>query len=220
MPQKSFLFEQEVPGSNQHLKLPYLLYLPHLLKQNGEPLPVILFLHGRDQRGDDLELLKIRGIPQLIEQRDDFPFIVISPQCPDHFIWPDIFKEVMAILDEITRTQPVDLSRIYLTGLSMGGYAVWDLAMENPARFAAIAPVCGSGSQEQVHLLRDVPVWAFHGAHDDVVPATDAAETVQALIAAGGIAKLTLYPEGDHDAWSETYNNPELYAWFLAHKLD
>lgn len=128
MPQQSCLFEQEVILTKQ-IRLPYLLHLTKAHPVSNEKLPVILFLHGRDQRGDDLELLKIRGIPQLVEEQQDFPFIIISPQCPSYYIWPSVFDGIIAILDEVARTQPVDLSRIYLTGLSMGGYAVWDLAM-------------------------------------------------------------------------------------------
>jgi predicted peptidase len=126
-----------------------------------------------------------------------------------------VLDGILAILDEAARIHPVDKNRIYLTGLSMGGYAVWDLAMENPDRFAAIAPVCAAGSKERVSLLRDVPVWAFHGAKDDIVPVEEANSIIKELLTSGGDARITIYPEGDHDAWTETYNNPELYNWFL-----
>lgn len=217
MPQQSCLFEQEIQLT-KHIKLPYLLHLPLIHPESNGKLPVILFLHGRDQRGEDLELLKIRGIPKLVEEQPDFPFIVISPQCPSYYIWPSVFDGILAILDEVVRTQQADVTRIYLTGLSMGGYAVWDLAMEYPERFAAIAPVCGAGSEERVPLLRNVPVWAFHGSQDDIVPVNEAEAIIHTLQACGGTAKLTLYPDGGHDAWTETYSNVELYNWFLEHK--
>nr|WP_237179215.1 PHB depolymerase family esterase [Paenibacillus sp. MMS18-CY102] len=193
----------------------YLLYLPDSSCMTDGKLPLILYLHGRDQRGDDLNLLKTRAIPQLIESGDNFPFIVVSPQCPSYYIWPFLFDGIMALIDDIILAHPVDPNRIYLTGLSMGGYAVWDLAMEHPGRFAAIAPVCGGGSAERAALLNNIPVWAFHGAKDEVVPVAEASELVEAIRAHGGTAKLTIYPEGKHEVWEETYANPELYSWFL-----
>ncbi|WP_151734657.1 prolyl oligopeptidase family serine peptidase [Paenibacillus tengchongensis] len=219
MPLENCLFDQNIMVS-KHVRLPFLLHLPGPALNRDANWPVILFLHGRDQRGEDLELLKDRGIPQQLEQGAELPFIVIAPQCPGYCIWPAVFDGVMAIVDEVARTHPVDRSRIYLTGLSMGGYAAWDLAMEYPGRFAAIAPVSGSASQERLQLLQDVPVWAFHGAKDDIVPAAEISGNIAAINAVGGNARLTLYPDGDHDAWTEAYRNPQLYKWFLEHTLN
>jgi predicted peptidase len=100
----------------------------------------------------------------------------------------------------------------------MGGYGTWSLATEYPERFAAIAPICGGGDPKKAHLLKDMPVWVFHGAKDTVVPPERSEEMVNALKEAGGNVQYTVYPEADHDSWTETYNNPKLYEWFLKHK--
>jgi predicted peptidase len=101
----------------------------------------------------------------------------------------------------------------------MGGFGTWTLAAEYPNRFAAIAPICGGGERYSGSRLKKVPVWAFHGAKDNTVPLARSQEMVDAAKKAGGDAKLTVYPEAQHDSWTETYNNPELYEWFLSHKI-
>ncbi len=122
------------------------------------------------------------------------------------------------LLDEIDEKYAVDSERIYLTGLSMGGYGTWSLACTYPDRFAAIAPVCGGGMPYIARNLKNVPIWAFHGAIDKVVPLKRSEEMVKAVKAAGGNAKLTVYPYADHDSWTVTYDNPKLYDWFLEHR--
>jgi predicted peptidase len=112
----------------------------------------------------------------------------------------------------------VDEERVYVTGLSMGGFGTWSLAQAHPERFAAIAPICGGGNPELAGNLRHVPVWAFHGAKDNVVPLSASQEMVDALKAIGADVKFTIYPEAYHDAWTETYENPQLYEWLLQHK--
>ncbi|MFC1806574.1 prolyl oligopeptidase family serine peptidase [Planctomycetota bacterium] len=194
----------------------YLLFVPESDGQGGRRWPLILFLHGAGERGDDLELVKKHGPPKIVEQRPDFPFVVVSPQCSAGETWS--VDVLTALLDEVTSEDPVDISRVYLTGLSMGGYGTWDLACAHPARFAAIAPVCGGGRGLLAHKLRDVPVWAFHGAEDDVVPLSASKHMVDAVNRASGKAGLTVYPEAGHDSWTETYDNPALYEWFLEHR--
>jgi predicted peptidase len=173
----------------------------------------MLFLHGAGERGEDLEKVKVHGPPKLIEQGKDFPFIVISPQCPEDQWWS--ITDLDVLLDEIIGEYKVDTDRIYVTGLSMGGFATWDLAIKYPNRFAAIAPVCGGGNSRLVSTLKELPVWVFHGAKDNVVPLKSSQEMVDALEKADGEVKFTIYPEATHDSWTETYNNPELYEWFL-----
>jgi predicted peptidase len=201
------------------VSLNYLLYLPDNLEVT-QKLPLIIFLHGRDQRGNDLELLKIRALPQLLEKTADFPFIVVSPQCPDHSFWSTETDGIMALLDEIISLYPVDDTRIYLTGLSMGGYGAWDLAMKYPERFAALATVCSGGIVEKAHVLKNLPVWAFHGAKDNIVPMQDTINMVEALKLSDGNIKLTIYPDAEHDSWTETYKNNLLYEWFLQHQME
>lgn len=199
----------------------YWLHMP-MATQLGAPCPLILFLHGAGERGDNLEQVKVHGIPKVVEQQPDFPFITIAPQCTLDSSWPFELDALQALLDDVLANLPVDPARCYLTGLSMGGYGTWALAAYCPERWAAIAPICGGGSwlngfPQRVARLVNLPVWAFHGAKDPVVPQAESQQLVDALIANGGDAKLTIYPEAGHDSWSETYANPELYRWFLAH---
>lgn len=199
----------------------YWLHLP-IAAQLGTPCPLILFLHGAGERGDNLEQVKVHGIPKVVEQQPDFPFITIAPQCPLDSSWPFELDALQALLDDALTNLPVDPARCYLTGLSMGGYGTWALAAQCPERWAAIAPICGGGSwlngfPQRVVRLVNLPVWAFHGARDPVVPLAESQRLVDALTANGGDAKLTIYPEAGHDSWSETYANPELYGCFLTH---
>jgi len=195
----------------------YLLFLPESYGQKDHRWPMILFLHGAGERGDDLELVKKHGPPKIVEQRKDFPFIVVSPQCPGASWWTDEIEVLINLLDDIVARYEVDTTRIYLTGLSMGGYGTWALAWMYPQRFAAIAPICG-GYPFMAERLQNVPVWAFHGAKDNLVPVKESEEMVQAIKAAGGDAKLTVYPDAGHDSWTATYNNQELYDWLLQHR--
>jgi predicted peptidase len=203
----------------KELTLDYLLYLPAEYGKKEQKWPVILFLHGAGERGDDLEKVKVHGPPKLVEAGKDFEFIIVSPQCPEGRWWPEKLDELKALLDEVEAGYEVDTHRIYLTGLSMGGFGSWSLACDSPERFAAVAPICGGGQWFLGRRLKDVPVWAFHGAKDPVVPLRLSQEMVDAINEAGGSAKLTVYPEAGHDSWTETYDNPELYKWFLEHRI-
>jgi len=178
--------------------------------------PLILFLHGMGERGDDLEKHKIIGLPQVLEKGKDLPFVIICPQCPEYHVWNS--ERLNRLLDEVIKKYSVDRERIYLTGLSMGGFGSWSLGCRHPERFAAVAPICGGGNVKEAVGLKDVPVWAFHGAKDKTVSLTMSQEMVNAVNKNGGDAKLTVYPEAGHDSWTQTYNNPELYKWFLSHK--
>jgi predicted peptidase len=206
----------------QKVGLDYLLYLPKGYKKGSEKkLPLIMFLHGMGERGDDLELVKKHGPAKLVENRD-LEFIVVSPQCPPDSFWPAETAVLNALIDEIVDKHDVDVNRIYLTGLSMGGYGTWHLAVEYPERFAAIAPVCGGAMfyanlAEKIGVLKDVPVWAFHGARDRTVDLAESADLVHTLEQAGGKVKFTIYPSAEHDSWSATYSNLKLYKWFLRH---
>jgi predicted peptidase len=203
------------------LALHYWLHLPSTALK-GDPCPLILFLHGAGERGTNLEQVKIHGIPKIVEQQSDFPFITIAPQCPADTSWLYEMDALQAVLEDALSSLPVDSTRCYLTGLSMGGYGTWTLAAQCPERWAAVAPICSGGSwlngfPQRVARLVTVPVWAFHGAKDPVVPLAESQRLVDALLAIGGDARLTVYPEAGHDSWSETYGNPELYRWFLEH---
>lgn len=201
--------------------LDYLLYLPENYEGKSEKKwPLMLFLHGAGERGEDIEKVKKHGIPKLADAGKEFPLIVLSPQCPSHSYWPMENDALEALLEDVIENYAVDTGRLYLTGLSMGGYGTWSLAIKNPEKFAAIAPICGGGEPQAVHKIKNVPVWTFHGAKDDIVPIAETEAMVKVLEAAGGNVKFTIYPEAKHDSWTETYNNPELYDWFLQQALD
>jgi predicted peptidase len=193
------------------------LYLPEGYGTDGRTWPLVLFLHGAGERGSDLELVKKHGPPRLIAEGKQFPFIMAAPQCPENGWWPDDL--IGTLLDELEDTYRIDRSRIYLTGLSMGGYATWRLAMLYPDRFAAILPVCGGGDPRNVCSIKHVPAWVFHGAKDPLVPLRESEVLVDALKACAGNVKFTVYPEALHDSWTETYNNPEVYNWMLSQSI-
>lgn len=215
--QQAQSFKTEI---EKNVEANYLLYLPEGYDTPGKQWPLLLFLHGAGERGDDLSKVEVHGPPKLIaEGKKDFPFVVISPQCPEDAWWSDgpQIDTLNALLDHITAKYRIDEDRIYVTGLSMGGFGTWRLACEYPDRFAAIAPICGGGEPYRVHKIAHLPVWVFHGAKDEVVPIQASQLMVDALKKAEGNVEFTVYPEAGHDSWTETYNNPALYDWFLKH---
>ena len=225
--------------------------------------PVILFLHGSGERGNDPWKVAVHGPPKLIrgpvptvappapapgtkaltppapetaearalrEQSAAFlkaNFIVVSPQCPAGTWWDD--DGVLALLDEVVANHKTDPSRHYLTGLSMGGFGTWSIAMKYPERFAAIVPICGGGNptdirrsaREKKTSLLSLGIWVFHGAKDPTVALAESETMVAALKKAGATdLQFTVHPEAKHDSWTETYNNPELYVWLLKHQRE
>ena len=213
--QRSQTFEKTITKT---LNCKYLLFLPDGYGKKRQQWPLIMFLHGAGERGDDLEKVKKHGPPKIVENRKDFPFIVVSPQCPEDDWWTDKVEVLINLLDDIVARYKVDTERIYLTGLSMGGYGTWSLASVYPERFAAIAPICGGGKRFMAFRLKDIPIWVFHGGKDKVVPLKESEEMVNAIRNRGGNVKLTIYPDAGHDSWTETYNNQKLYDWFLEHR--
>jgi predicted peptidase len=224
----------------------YLLALPSGYDAHGERRwPMILFLHGSGERGDDVWTITKHGPPRLLRgetanTKNETPapeqspaaakllaenFIVVSPQCPKDQWWDS--EAVLALLDEIVATHRVDTTRVYLTGLSMGGFGTWQLGLSHPERFAAIVPVCGGGNfadafhanRQKRAELRSLAVWAFHGAKDPTVPLAESERMVDQLKKLQvGEVQLTVYPDAKHDSWTETYANPELYRWLLRHQ--
>jgi predicted peptidase len=210
----------------QSIEVTYLLFLPKGYDAKaGKRWPMILFLHGAGERGSDIWKVAVHGPPKNVKMHTDFPFIVVSPQCPDDQIWSK--EALLKLLDEVTAKYAVDTNRVYLTGLSMGGYGTWELGLSEPERFAAIVPICGGGQIISVLLagpvkgpaLKTLGVWAFHGGKDPVVPLEESQRMVDALKKAGvQDVQLTVYPEAGHDSWTEAYNNPQLYEWLLKHR--
>lgn len=195
--------------------LDYLLFLPEGYDQSKTNWPLMLFLHGSGESGHDLNRVKAHGPPKIVETKKDFPFILVSPQSSGRGWSPDVLN---ALLDDVMKTHRVDPDRVYLTGLSMGGFGTWDLAAAHPEKFAAIAPICGGGNTNNASKLAKLPIWVFHGGKDPTVPIQRSREMVEAVKAAGGNVKFTVYPEAGHDSWTETYDNPEFYQWLLEQK--
>ena len=206
------------------LELRYLRHLP--VGYGDDPAarwPLILFLHGAGERGDDLRLLLHHGLPRVVEESDDVPCVVLSPQCPERSYWYLHLRALAALLDDALTTLAVDEQRVYLTGLSMGGYGAWHLGARHPERFAAVAPICGGGLRSRgfparARALREVAVWAFHGAQDEVVRPEQSQRLVDELRACGGRAQLTIYPDAAHDSWTRTYADPAFFRWLLAQR--
>lgn len=194
--------------------LEYVVHVPQAVSNNPAfRCPAILFLHGSGERAVPLATLTQQAIMQYARAHTNFPCLIIAPQCP-----PDAWWETPALDDlyaEVLRRYPIDPARFYLSGLSMGGYGSWALAMEHPDRFAAVAPICGGGDAHDVARIKDLPVWDFHGALDPTVPICNSDELITALRQAGGRVRYTVYADGVHDVWSAAYARDDLYAWLL-----
>lgn len=194
------------------VSLNYLLYLPADYERQDK-WPLLLFLHGSGERGDNLELVKVHGPPKRIAAGEHYPLIVVSPQCPKGRNWEPI--ELVALLDDLAKRYKVDADRVYVTGLSMGGFGTWELAAFAPQRLAAIVPICGGGEPYWTSRFSKLPTWVFHGAKDTAVKLERSEAMVEALKRHGASPKFTVYPEAGHDSWTTTYDNPELYDWLL-----
>lgn len=217
-------------------RLSYWLYLPEEYTTTKDPLPLLVFLHGYGERGDDLDRAAKHGPPKLIRNGKQMPFIMIAPQCPNdgpspkhvkpgkkagtYFWWRDASVDLVhdIIEHETQRLGRVDASRIYLTGLSMGGMGTYQLAVRHPDTFAACAPICGLYAGEAdvgAAKIKHIPFWAFHGDHDKAVPLNAHQPMIDALKEAGADVTFTVYPKVGHDSWTRTYDDPKLYEWFL-----
>ncbi len=200
------------------VEMNHLVFLPQDYgKDPGKKWPLMIFLHGAGERGSDLEKVKTHGPPKVVEAKPDFPFVLISPQCAERKWWEP--AAVNALLDKALATYSVDPERVYLTGISMGGYGTWATAMAYPERFAAIVPICGGGEPSGAARLKELPTWVFHGEQDKLVPLARSEEMVNAMKQAGSTqVKFTRYPDAGHDSWTISYNNAQLYDWMLSHK--
>ena len=202
---------------NISIELPYRVYLPNdYVDNHASGFPLLLFLHGAGERGSDLTALAKTGLPKELEQGTQLPFITVCPQCPVKEAWDE--HKLLALLDKIIADYNIDLSRIYVTGLSMGGRGTWQLANLAGNRFAAILPICPPFFWVNPDNFKTLPVWCFHGVMDSVVPITDSVKMVRLLRAAGCEVNFTTYANADHDSWSETYSNPAIYDWLLSHQ--
>jgi len=208
----------------------YLLFLPQDYQAKpADKWPLLLFLHGAGERGADVWKTDFHGPSKYILEHPEFPFILVSPLCASNETWSS--ERLFLLLEHVEKTLRVDERRIYLTGISMGGYGTWDMLLERPEKFAAAIPICGGADslpiilakagyapREKVEALKSLPIWVFHGAKDPTVPPEESQRAVGALKDLGvREIYLTLYPEAQHDSWTRTYNNPEIYSWLLKH---
>jgi predicted peptidase len=180
--------------------------------------PLVIFLHGSGERGDDLELIKKHGPPKLIAAEQKFPAVIASLQCESGDLWNP--HGVKAVTDYLFKTLRIDPARVYLTGISMGGFGTWETAFEYPDTYAAIAPICGGAGVRWVtaERIKHLPAWIFHGDKDGAVPVENSHKIHDALKKIGAPVKLTIYPGVGHDSWTATYDNPEFWKWLFEQK--
>ena len=214
--------------------LPYRLLSP-LKITPGEKYPLVLFLHGAGERGtDNSTQLYWTGTFAKPENRQKYPCFVLAPQCPSNCRWVEVdwslqshtmseqpsipLQLALKLVDKLAADLPVDKSRIYVTGLSMGGYGTWDAIQPRPELFAAAVPICGGGDVAQSPRLKNLPIWAFHSDQYGVVPTRRTTAMIEAIREAGGTPKMTIYPGVNHDSWSATYANPNVFTWLFAQK--
>ncbi len=205
----------------------YLLYLPGAYGQDPQQQwPLILFMHGSGERGRNVQRVAAAGLPELLTSTLDFPAIVLSPQVPDGQTWNMQLREATALLDHIQANYAVDPKRVYLTGLSLGGFGAWALALRYPRRFAALVPIAGGWDSERDTVprnicdIKDMPIWVFHGQQDDIVLPKKSELMVNALRKCGSAVRFTLYPDANHRAsFERAYQEPDLYTWLFEQHL-
>jgi predicted peptidase len=214
--------------------LPYRILSPSEAKPDVK-YPLIIFLHGAGERGDDNSRQTHHGGSQFLnkDNRERFPAFVVFPQCPNGRRWVEVnwgeaashkqpeqpsepMSLVMKMIPSLLTSLPVDPSRVYLMGISMGGFGAWDLAARQPGWFAAVVPVCGGADSSTAPLLVNTPIWAFHGDEDNVINVNRSRIMVEAIKQAGGAPKYTEYPDVSHNSWFKAFAEPELLAWLFA----
>jgi predicted peptidase len=193
----------------------------------GKKYPVVLFLHGAGERGDDNKS-QLLYLPEMMadkEHQEKYPCFLIAPQCREGKVWSgfrraskagdsadeptDQLKVAIAALKEVEQKSPIDPKRVYLTGLSMGGYGSWDLAARHPDWFAAVVPICGGGDVSTAGKLKDIPLWAVHGGADTVVPVDQTRKMIEAVKKAGGQPKYSELEGVGHNSWTPGYTDPK-----------
>ena len=203
------------------VNLGYYVFLPENFDVNKK-YPLVLFLHGAGERGDGSESalprVAVNALPKFAQEGEEYPFILLCPQCPENIVWNNVVLSLKKLLDGVVEKYNADPDRIYCTGLSMGGFGTWEMGVTYPQFFAAIAPICGGGFSWRAYQLKDVPVWAFHGDADNVVPISYSRTMVDALKAAGGNPRFTVFPGVNHNSWDPAYKTTDVIAWLLEQK--
>jgi len=198
----------------------YMLALPEACEgDDTAEWPLVLFLHGSNRRGDDLALLRDYGLNTRIQADNELHFLILSPQCPGDSSWTDEMDDIMLLLEDILVRYPIDRKRVYLTGFSMGGHGAWYYAANQQGVFAAVSPLSGWFNPDQAELLKDIPIWAFHGDADDIVPYERTHEMVEALKDINPQIRLTTVPSEGHRIMHHAYDQDEWVEWILSHRL-
>ncbi|HYG02214.1 MAG TPA: prolyl oligopeptidase family serine peptidase [Chryseosolibacter sp.] len=232
--QKMDLFDNLIYTSSGD-SLPYRLLKP-VNPQSFDKFPLVIFLHGAGERGNDNEA-QIKHIRELFldeKYRGKYPCYLVAPQCPKGKWWADFtgnsenatlsknpsdpMKMVITLIEKIIVEYPIDESRIYITGLSMGGYGTWDLIARYPQKFAAAVPICGGGDVKTASQIQHIPLWAFHGAKDKIVIPSQSRRMIKALQDAGGLPGYSEYPDVEHNSWVYAYREPHLMHWLFKQK--
>jgi predicted peptidase len=230
--QNAPLFDKLLYTSNQNT-LPYRLLKP-VNPGAKEVFPLVVFLHGAGERGNDNEA-QIKHISDLFldpKYRGKYPCYVLAPQCAKGQLWAEHNKDgsmkagptptmelVIELIEKVSKEYAVDQNRIYITGVSMGGFGTWDLMARFPDKFAAAVPICGGGDGRTAEKIKHIPVWAFHGAKDDVVSPKRSRSMIKSLQSAGGLPGYTEYPDVQHNSWVYAYQEPHLLPWLFKQKL-
>lgn len=205
------------PGLKPKANYPYLIYLPKEYPTNQKDFPLLIYLGGGSQNGEDLEKLKAYGLPFYIEQGNEYGFIAVAPQCPENKYWTteNWFDSLYADLISAYR---IDTSRIYVTGISNGGFGTWQVAMDYPDRFAAIAPLCGGVNDKDtsnICRLKELPIWTFHGTADNMIPIGETERIVNKLATYGHVRFTRLQKEGHGIQY--LYEDSRIFDWLLQH---
>ncbi len=217
-----------------------------LYPENFDPskkYPLVYFLHGAGERGTDNEKQLVHGSKLFLNtnNRQDYPAIVVFPQCPSDDYWANVSREVneetgkrdfifakkgkptkamqgtLSLIDSLVALSHVDKTRVYISGLSMGGMGTFELVSRRPNTFAAAMPICGGDNPKSVkNYVKKLPFWVFHGAKDDVVPPKFSQQMVDALKARGGTVRFSLYPDANHNSWDSAFAEPEFLSWLFS----
>lgn len=228
-------YEGRVFKGSGDATLRYRMLAPKTI-EDGKKYPLVIFLHGAGERGTDNKVQLVHGMNEFASDAvmEKYPAFVVAPQCGDGEQWVNVpwtddqhtmpakpspyMKLTLEMVDNLIKAVPVDTSRIYITGLSMGGFGTWDAVQRRPDFFAAAVPICGGGDTAEAKKIASVPIWAFHGDEDGVVKPKRSRDMVAALKAAGGKPRYTEFITTGHDSWVQTYRNPEMYEWLFSQK--
>lgn len=207
--------ERRIFNSKLHMGewLKYLYHRPEV----SEKLPLVINIHGAGGRGDDLSLIETSvALTNAVKFVGD-KAVIVAPQCHAKY-WFDLFEVLTEFIDEMRHSDGIDLDRIYITGTSMGGYTTWQMCLSHPDWFAAAVPVCGGGMYWAAAGLKNLPIWATHGALDTTVLPEETIHMVKAINRKGGNAKITVFANAAHDAWTPTYTDPKVWEWMFEQK--